>query len=70
MTFNPDPFQRQACDAIDDDASVLVAAPTGSGKTFIAEHAIKKALAEKRRAFSLCPIRNSATFRSNSVSRM
>ena len=57
MTFNPDPFQRQACDAIDDGASVLVAAPTGSGKTFIAEHAIKKALAEGRRAFYTAPIK-------------
>ncbi len=57
MTFKPDPFQREACAAIDDGASVLVAAPTGSGKTFIAEHAIKKALAERRRAFYTAPIK-------------
>lgn len=57
MTFTPDPFQRAACDALDQGASVLVAAPTGSGKTFIAEHAIQSALANGRRAFYTAPIK-------------
>ncbi|MEY2626333.1 MAG: hypothetical protein RJB08_92 [Actinomycetota bacterium] len=57
MTFAPDPFQREACAALDEGASVLVAAPTGSGKTFIAEHAIRRALAEGKRAFYTAPIK-------------
>lgn len=57
MTFEPDPFQRTACDALDEGASVLVAAPTGSGKTYIAEHAIRAALRTGRRAFYTAPIK-------------
>lgn len=57
MSFHPDPFQRQACETLDEGASVLVAAPTGSGKTYIAEHAIKKALSEGQRAFYTAPIK-------------
>lgn len=57
MTFEPDPFQRIACEALDEGASVLVAAPTGSGKTYIAEHAIRVALSTRRRAFYTAPIK-------------
>jgi ATP-dependent RNA helicase HelY len=57
VTFEPDPFQRSACTALDEGASVLVAAPTGSGKTYIAEHAIRSALASGRRAFYTAPIK-------------
>ena len=57
MTFEPDPFQRTACRALDEGASVLVAAPTGSGKTFIAEHAIRSAISSQRRAFYTAPIK-------------
>ena len=57
VTFTPDPFQRAACEALDEGASVLVAAPTGSGKTFIAEHAIERALAARQRAFYTAPIK-------------
>ena len=38
--FPLDPFQVRALDAIDAGESVLVAAPTGSGKTLVAEYAI------------------------------
>ncbi|MEZ5272783.1 MAG: DEAD/DEAH box helicase [Ilumatobacteraceae bacterium] len=38
-------------DALDDGESVLVAAPTGSGKTVVAEYAIAAALADGKRAF-------------------
>ena len=38
--FDLDPFQLSACNAIDDGRSVLVAAPTGAGKTVVAEFAI------------------------------
>ena len=57
MTITPDPFQRAACTALDEGASVLVAAPTGSGKTFIAEHAIRSALSRGQRAFYTAPIK-------------
>lgn len=57
MTFAPDPFQLAACTALDEGASVLVAAPTGSGKTFIAEHAIRRARDSGRRAFYTAPLK-------------
>jgi ATP-dependent RNA helicase HelY len=37
--FPLDPFQIRAIEALDGGASVLVAAPTGSGKTVIADYA-------------------------------
>ncbi len=55
--FTPDPFQREAIAALDDGASVLVAAPTGSGKTYVAEHAILRALSSGGRAFYTAPIK-------------
>ncbi len=55
--FELDGFQRRAIAALDDGASVLVAAPTGSGKTVVAEHAIARALAEGGKAFYTTPIK-------------
>ena len=43
-----DDFQRRALDALDAGHSVLVAAPTGSGKTLVAEYAIELALAARQ----------------------
>ncbi|MBA8990363.1 ATP-dependent RNA helicase HelY [Curtobacterium pusillum] len=40
LRFDLDPFQLAACDALDQGRSVLVAAPTGAGKTIVAEFAI------------------------------
>jgi ATP-dependent RNA helicase HelY len=40
LRFDLDAFQFAACDAVDQGRSVLVAAPTGAGKTIIAEFAI------------------------------
>ncbi|PCN47154.1 RNA helicase [Curtobacterium sp. 'Ferrero'] len=40
LRFDLDPFQLAACGAIDQGRSVLVAAPTGAGKTIVAEFAI------------------------------
>ncbi|WIB14159.1 DEAD/DEAH box helicase [Curtobacterium sp. MCPF17_050] len=40
LRFDLDPFQFAACDAVDRGNSVLVAAPTGAGKTIVAEFAI------------------------------
>jgi len=55
--FPLDPFQLQAIDALDGGQSVLVAAPTGSGKTVVAEYAVAVALSEGQRAFYTAPIK-------------
>jgi len=44
-------------DAIDADRSVLVAAPTGSGKTVVAEYAIARALAAGGKTFYTTPLK-------------
>jgi ATP-dependent RNA helicase HelY len=55
--FPLDAFQLQAVDAIDEGRSVLVAAPTGSGKTVVAEYAIEAARRAGKRAFYTAPIK-------------
>jgi ATP-dependent RNA helicase HelY len=57
LGFELDPFQARAFDALDDGKSVLVAAPTGSGKTIVAEYAVAKALAAGRKAFYTTPLK-------------
>ncbi|MBN4054901.1 DEAD/DEAH box helicase [Acidimicrobium ferrooxidans] len=52
-----DPFQVKAFAAIDDDRSLVVAAPTGAGKTIIAEYAIEQALETGRRVIYTSPIK-------------
>jgi hypothetical protein len=56
-SFPLDGFQLQAFDALDAGESVLVAAPTGSGKTVVAEYAIEAARRAGRRAFYTAPIK-------------
>ena len=55
--FALDEFQLQAADAVDAGLSVLVAAPTGSGKTVVAEYAIERALAMGGKAFYTTPLK-------------
>ena len=55
--FSLDRFQLEAFDHLDAGRSVLVAAPTGSGKTIVAEHAIDRALEARKRAFYTAPIK-------------
>jgi len=52
-----DSFQAEAIGYIDRGDSVLVAAPTGAGKTLIAEYAVEKCLQEGRRAVYTAPIK-------------
>lgn len=52
-----DPFQRQALEAIRTGQSVVVAAPTGCGKTVIAEYAIQQAIERGERAVYTAPIK-------------
>jgi ATP-dependent RNA helicase HelY len=55
--FALDPFQHRALAALDRGESVLVAAPTGAGKTVVAEHAVARALADGGKAFYTTPIK-------------
>ena len=55
--FEPDDFQKEAFDCIDNSKSVVVCAPTGAGKTCIAEHAIHRALDEGTRLFYTTPLK-------------
>ncbi|HHT68222.1 MAG TPA: DEAD/DEAH box helicase [Firmicutes bacterium] len=55
--FTLDPFQAQAVDFIDQNKSVLVAAPTGVGKTLIADYIIEKIFREGGRVVYTAPIK-------------
>ena len=55
--FGLDDFQVRACHALEDGHSVLVAAPTGSGKTLVGEFAVHLALATGRKCFYTTPIK-------------
>ena len=55
--FTLDPFQRHACSSLEDGRSVLVAAPTGSGKTLVGEFAVHLALARGGKCFYTTPIK-------------
>jgi len=57
LGFQLDPFQVASLDALDAGSSVVVAAPTGSGKTVVAEYAIARALAEGRKVFYTTPLK-------------
>jgi ATP-dependent RNA helicase HelY len=55
--FELDEFQLDACRALEDGHGVLVAAPTGSGKTIVGEFGVHLALAEGRKCFYTTPIK-------------
>jgi hypothetical protein len=50
-------FQTEAVEAIEAGSDVLVSAPTGAGKTLVAEYAIHDAVARGRRAIYTAPIK-------------
>ena len=55
--FELDRFQTEALDAIDAGRHVVVAAPTGSGKTVVAEYGIETMRRGGRRAFYTAPLK-------------
>ena len=55
--FDLDTFQVQACESLEAGRGVLVAAPTGSGKTVVGEFAIHLALESGRKCFYTTPIK-------------
>ena len=55
--FPFDPFQIKACRAVEQGKGVLVAAPTGAGKTVIGEFAAYMALKRGRKCFYTTPIK-------------
>jgi len=57
LPFQLDPFQLEAMQSLTQGNSVLVAAPTGTGKTVIAEFAVHLALSRGLRALYTTPIK-------------
>ncbi len=57
LPFPPDRFQVEAAAAIDRGETVVVCAPTGSGKTAVAEAAIARARAAGERALYTTPLK-------------
>lgn len=58
LSYSLDGFQRAACQSLEGGRSVLVAAPTGAGKTVVAEFAVELAMRDLHdRAFYTAPIK-------------
>ncbi|MFC7327168.1 DEAD/DEAH box helicase [Marinactinospora rubrisoli] len=55
--FEFDDFQIRACKALEMGHGVLVAAPTGSGKTVVGEYAVHRALRDGSKCFYTTPIK-------------
>lgn len=57
QNYELDPFQVQAVEAIDRGESLIVAAPTGCGKTLIAEYAVDVSMDQNKRVIYTAPIK-------------
>jgi ATP-dependent RNA helicase HelY len=57
LAFALDDFQVEACRAVEGGRGVLVAAPTGAGKTVVGEFAVHLGLRTGRKAFYTTPIK-------------
>src|SRR6202453_4750790 len=67
--FQFDDFQVAACTALSGGNGVLVAAPTGSGKTVLGDYAVHLALAQGRKCFYTTPIKPLSTQKFPDLSR-
>ncbi|MBV7363703.1 DEAD/DEAH box helicase [Actinomycetaceae bacterium TAE3-ERU4] len=57
LDFTLDNFQIEACKALESGKSVLVAAPTGAGKTIVGQFAVDLALAQEQKVVYTTPIK-------------
>ncbi|MDK7062885.1 DEAD/DEAH box helicase, partial [Escherichia coli] len=57
LSFELDDFQLEAIDALENGNNVLVAAPTGAGKTVVADFAVFLAQNRNVKAFYTTPIK-------------
>ncbi len=57
MGFEYDDFQKKAIAVVDEHRSLMVSAPTGAGKTVIAEYAIEQALERGEEAIYTAPVK-------------
>lgn len=67
--FKLDDFQVEATDHITDGKSVVLCAPTGAGKTVLAEHAIHLALASGKKIFYTTPLKALSNQKFNDFSK-
>ena len=68
--FDLDPFQKAACSSLEAGRSVLVAAPTGAGKTIVAEFAVYQAMQEpSAKVFYTAPMKALSNQKFQSSSR-
>jgi len=56
-SFEPAPFQKHGCKALNNGEHVLALAHTGSGKTYLLEHAVAKALEKNLKVICTFPIK-------------
>ena len=57
LGFTPDPYQVEACGDLESGSGVLVAAPTGAGKTVVGEFAVYLATLHGSKCFYTTPIK-------------
>ena len=70
LGFGLDDFQIEALDAVDREVNVLVSAPTGSGKTLIANYAIGRVINAGQRAFYTTPLKALSNQKYGELSRL
>lgn len=65
-----DPYQKQAIDAFKEGKTVIVTAPTGTGKTLIAEYAIDDIIKSGKKVYYLAPLKALSNEKFNKFSEL